>query len=206
MQDDGRRTIRVSLAFLPAPDPVGLRPKPRSLLASALSDLNGEGLADGALHPQELVHESCKPCTNCAAVPHEWRRACTNCVMLADQIRARSGPCGTRLRCDPRPQSPDAAAAHRNGVALIGVQLNHLPVAGTLAPDHAIDVDDMAAVDTHEALAVEPCLDLADRKRAEQLVAAIEDIGIVSIGVDGYHVLHRQEVRSAVALGLKMPR
>src|SRR5262249_26281227 len=159
MQDDGRRTIRVSLAFLPAPDPVGLRPKPRSLLASALSDLNGEGLADGALHPQELVHEFSKPCTNCAAVPHEWRRARTNCVMLADQIRARSGPRGTRLRCDPRLQSPQATAADGNGVVLIGIKLDHFPVAGALAPDHAIDVDDMAAEDAHEALAVEPLLD-----------------------------------------------
>ncbi len=63
----------------------------------------------------------------------------------------------------------------------------------------------MAAVDADEAAGVEPRLDDADGQRAEQLGLAVEDIGVMRIGVDGDDVLDRHEMDAAVALHRQLP-
>jgi hypothetical protein len=48
-----------------------LRPKPQALLTGALSDLDREDLADGALQLQEMMHEPLRGV-------HELPTCCTN--------------------------------------------------------------------------------------------------------------------------------
>src|SRR6202044_191492 len=75
---------------------------------------------------------------------------------------------------------------------------------GTLVADHPLDINDVAAMDAHEALLVEAGFDVADRQRAEPLVVAVEDGGVVRVGVDGDHVVDCDEMGAAVAFDGKM--
>ena len=52
---------------------------------------------------------------------------------------------------------------------------------------------------------VKPRFDIADGERAKQFVIAVEDIGVVRVGVDRDHLLDRQKMRLAVALDRQMP-
>ena len=48
-------------------------------------------------------------------------------------------------------------------------------------------------------------IDIADGKRAKQFVVAVEDIGVVRVGMDSDHLLHGEKVRFAIALDRQMP-
>ena len=52
---------------------------------------------------------------------------------------------------------------------------------------------------------VEPRFDIADGERAKQFVVAVEDIGVVRVGMDGDYLLDGKKVRFAVALDRQMP-
>src|SRR5262245_50055822 len=99
---------------------------------------------------------------------------------------------------EARLEPAQPAAAGRDGRA-VG-QLDRPAVAGALESDDAVEVDDVAAVHPREAGGIEPRLDLADGKRAKQLVAPVEDVGVVRIGVDRDDVVDRDVVRCAVPL------
>ena len=99
-----------------------------------------------------------------------------------------------RLSCPRRDSEPgQPAAADRHGVGLQGGQLDQAGIAHALQPDDAVDIDDMAAMDADEAVGVQPRLDDADGQRAEQLRLAVEDIGVVGVGVDGDDVVDRHD-------------
>src|SRR5271170_7076173 len=105
---------------------------------------------------------------------------------------------------DARFQPSDAAAAHRHRIVVRSVHLDQFIVAGTLIADHAVDIDDMTAMDADEAAFVEAGLDVADSERAKQFVAAVEDISVMRIGVDRDHVIDGNEMRRAIALDRQM--
>src|SRR5580692_7059150 len=105
---------------------------------------------------------------------------------------------------DPRFEPADPAPADRHRIILSGVHLDHFVVAGAPIADHPLDIDDVAAMDAHEAVLVQALLDVADRQGAEQLIAAVEDSGVMRIGVDGDDVVDGDEMGTAVALDGKM--
>ena len=59
-------------------------------------------------------------------------------------------------------------------------------------------------MNAQEAAAVEPRFDVADRERTEQLVVAIEDRGVMGVGMDRDDVVDGQELGAAVALDRQM--
>src|SRR6267154_1341592 len=85
-------------------------------------------------------------------------------------------------RCHPRLQQTDPAPADRDRWPAMHLDL--LVVAGTLVADDALDIDDMAAMNPDEPVVVEPRFDVPDGERAKQLVVAVEDVGVVRIGMD----------------------
>src|SRR5580700_4668173 len=68
----------------------------------------------------------------------------------------------TGQRGDPRFEPADPAPADRHRIILSGIHLDHFTVAGALVADHPLDIDDVAAMDAHEAVLVEALLDVAD--------------------------------------------
>src|SRR5215470_16157726 len=144
----------------------------------------------GAVRQQRARHDSCLQFTN-------GRRFCTKCVSEAD----RDPPVNSAmLRCErgfdlgdglggaggqgeARFQPGQAAATDRHGVGLQGGQFDDAGFARALQPDDAVDGHDVAAVDPYEPAAVEPRLHHADGQRAEQLRLAVENIGVVGVGV-----------------------
>src|SRR6267154_6876214 len=121
-----------------------------------------------------------------------------------DPLRRVPGDLG-HPGADTRLEPADPAAAHRHRVAVDGIELDQAAVAGPFQPDHALDFDDMAAVDADEACGIEPGLDVADRERAEQLRAAVEDISIMSIGMHRDDAFDRDVMGDAVPFHRKMP-
>src|SRR3984957_17293424 len=158
------------------------------------------------------MHETPGFCTNggelariaseCLTYWPRRRRLLSRCKMMAAAqpgIRIVAGQ-----RRDPRFEPADAAPADRHRVILPGVHLDHFVVAGSLVADHSLDIDDVAAMDAHEAVLVEAGFHIADGQRTEQLVVAVEDGGVMRVGVDGDHVVDGDEMRAAVALDGKM--
>jgi len=78
--------------------------------------------------------------------------------------------------------------------------LDQFVVAGTLVADDAVDIDDVAAMHPDKMTAVQPRFDVADGERAEQLVVAVEDGGVVRVGMHRDDLLNGQEMRAAIAL------
>ena len=67
-----------------------------------------------------------------------------------------------------------------------------------------VDVDDVTAVDANEPVLVEPRFHFPDRQRTKQLEGAVEDICVVSVGVNGDNVFNSDELRRAVPLDRQM--
>src|SRR6516164_10443366 len=62
----------------------------------------------------------------------------------------------------------------------------------------------MAAMDPKEPARIQALLDFADGERAEELAFAVEDGGVMGVGVDGDDRLHRQKMGGATLLDGKM--
>src|SRR5712671_8076986 len=107
-------------------------------------------------------------------------------------------------RGHPRLQQADPAPADRDRWP--AMHLDHLVVAGTLVADDALDIDDMAAMNPDEPVVVEPRFDVADGERAKQLVVAVEDVGVVRIGMDRDDVVHGDEMSGAVPFERQVAR
>src|SRR5262249_53034264 len=103
-----------------------------------------------------------------------------------------------------RLQPGNAAAAHRNHVIASGLHLDHVVVARSSIADDALEIHDVAAMDANEPAAVEPGFDVADPERTKQPVLAVENIGVVRVGVNRDDILDGKEVGAAVALDRKM--
>src|SRR5262249_53643499 len=116
--------------------------------------------------PQPPMHEPGEPSTNgrySARIASAMLPQMVGLRYLA-VLRFRARLLG-RLRHtggDAGFERTDPAAAHGHRVAVRAGQLDHAAVARTLEPDHPFDVDDMAAVDAHEAAGVEARLHVAD--------------------------------------------
>ena len=82
--------------------------------------------------------------------------------------------------------------------------LDQFVVAGTLVADDAVDIDDVAAMHPDKMTAVQPRFDVADGERAEQLVVAVEDGGVMRVGMHRDDLLDGQEMRAAIALDRQM--
>src|SRR5271156_2557637 len=152
------------------------------------------GAVDARIAEELLTQSRIKP---------ETEAGLLRCKMPAVQrrVRIRAGERG-----HPRPEPRDPAPADRHGIIVRGVHLDQFVVAGPLVADHAIDVDDVAAMNAHEAVFVEPRFDVADGERTKQLVVTVEDISVMRVGVNGDDILHRKEMRRAVALDRKVTR
>src|SRR5262249_54410405 len=100
------------------------------------------------------------------------------------------------LGADPRFQPANAAAADRNGVVIAGSHLHQFAIAVSSMTNHAVDVDDVAAVDANKAAFVEPRFDFTNSQGAKQFQGAVEYVSVVGIGVDGDHVFNGYEMRS----------
>jgi hypothetical protein len=74
------------------------------------------------------------------------------------------------LRADPRFQPGNAAAADRNRVVICSDHLDHFAVAASPIADHALDIDDVAAVDANDVVG---CDSIADSQRANSLVPLV---------------------------------
>ena len=107
-------------------------------------------------------------------------------------------------RVDPGLQPADAAAADGNGVVVAGSKLDHLAVAVSSMSNDPVDIDDVAAVNTNKPVLVEPRFHFADRQWTKQLEGAVEDICVVSVGVNGDNVFDRNELRRAIPLDRQM--
>ena len=107
-------------------------------------------------------------------------------------------------RVDPGLQPADAAAADGNGVVVAGRKLDYLAVAVSSMSNDPVDIDDVAAVNTNKPVLVEPRFHFADRQWTKQLEGAVEDIGVVSVGVNGDNVFDRNELRRAIRLDGQM--
>src|ERR1700722_6831349 len=99
---------------------------------------------------------------------------------------------------EPRLEPADSAAAHPHGRAVR--QLDRAAVAGALDADHPVEIDDVTAVHAGEAPGIEAGFDLADGERAEELVATVENVSVVRVGVDRHDVLDGHVLGDAVAL------
>src|SRR5208282_807974 len=117
----------------------------------------------------------------------------------------RKGGIDTRERGDPRFERADTAAADRYQIVIDAGHLDQFVVAGALVADDPLDVDDVAAVNTDKTAVVEPRFDVADRERAKQFVVAVENVGVMRVGVDRDHILHGEKMRAAVTLDRQMP-
>src|ERR1700730_13124517 len=80
------------------------------------------------------------------------------------------------FRVNPGLERAHAAARHRNRIAILRGELDQAAVSGPLQADHAVEVDDVAAVHADEAGGVEPRFDVADRQRTEQLRRSGENV------------------------------
>ena len=107
-------------------------------------------------------------------------------------------------RVDPGLQPADAAAADGNGVVVAGRKLDHLTVAVSSMSNDPVDIDDVAAVNANKPVLVEPRFHFADRQWTKELEGAVEDIGVVSVGVNGDNVFDRNELRRAIPLDRQM--
>ena len=67
-----------------------------------------------------------------------------------------------------------------------------------------VDIDDVAAVNANKPVLVEPRFHFADRQWTKQLEGTVEDIGVVSVGVNGDNVFDRNELRRAIPLDRQM--
>ena len=76
--------------------------------------------------------------------------------------------------------------------------LHELVVAGSLVAHDTVDIDDVAAVYTHKAAAVEPRFDFADGQRTKQLVAAIKHVGVVRISVNRDDLIDRYKMGATI--------
>src|SRR5262249_15634516 len=75
-----------------------------------------------------------------------------------------------------------------------------------LISDNPLDIDDVAAMDPHEAALVESRLHVADRQRTKQLVVAVEDVRVVRVGVDRDHLIDRDKMGTTVPLDREVDR
>jgi len=73
-------------------------------------------------------------------------------------------------------------------------------------PNDPIDIDDVAAVNANEPVLVEARFHFADRQWTKQLEGAVEDICVVSIGVNGDNVFDGNELRRTIPLDRQMLR
>src|SRR5215467_12508997 len=80
------------------------------------------------------------------------------------------------------------------------IHLDHLTVTRSPIPDNPLDIDDMAAMNANEPVAIKPLFNVADGQGTKELVRPIEDVGVVRIGVNGDHVLHGNEISAPVPL------
>src|SRR5579883_1747629 len=119
-----------------------------------------------------------------------------------DAVPAASGQArlDPRQSCDPGFERADTASAHGNGVTMNGRHLHQFVVPRALVADDPIEVDDVAAVNADKAVLVEPRFHVADGEWTEQLVVAIEDVGVMGVGVDRDHLVHGEKMRGPVAL------
>src|SRR5262245_53116993 len=146
-----------------------------------------------AVHQQRLVHERLVRARNAGA---SARTATGRLTYLTYRF--------ARYDTKPRAQPAKAAAADRDGVA-VG-EFDDAVIAGALQAHDAVDIDDVTAMHPDEAAPVEPRLHVADRQRAEKFGAAVKYISVVGIGMDGDHILHRNEMGGAVALDRQAAR
>ena len=73
------------------------------------------------------------------------------------------------------PQYPKPVVALVNGIAVAGgIELHQFAIPCAPGADHAVDIDDVAAMDAHEVALVEPRFDIADGERTEQLGGAVK--------------------------------
>src|ERR1700728_2431594 len=82
--------------------------------------------------------------------------------------------------------------------------LHQYVVAGSLVTDDAVEIDDVTTVNADETRLVEPRFDIADGQRTKELAVAVEDVGVMGVGVDRDDVLNRHELRAAFALNRQM--
>src|SRR5215472_1915811 len=126
------------------------------------------------------------------------------------RIFAGSGPRGLpgrgmrRLQPELGLQPVEAVAAVGNRVAPLTGKLDDAVVAGALQPGDVLQTDDMAAMDPEEPAGIQALLDFADGKRAEELASAVEDGGVMGIGVYRDDRLHGQEMGRSALLDGKM--
>src|SRR5215469_10000076 len=102
---------------------------------------------------------------------------CTNCVRASD-VSTGSGHRHVDASAEPGFEPAEPAAADRDRRAVR--QLDRAAVARSLEAEHP-----------DEAPGIEPRLYLPDGERAEELVTAVENMGVVRIGVDRDDVLDR---------------
>jgi len=81
-----------------------------------------------------------------------------------------------------------------------GSKLDHLAVAVSSMSNDPVDIDDVAAVNANKPVLVEPRFHFADRQWTKELEGAVEDIGVVSIGVNSDNVFDGNELRRTVSL------
>jgi hypothetical protein len=105
---------------------------------------------------------------------------------------------------DPGFQPAYSAAADWNGVVVGRCQLHQLAVAVPAMSDDPINVDDVTAVDANEPVLVEPRFHFADRQRTEQLQGAVEDVCVMSVGVNSDNIFNGDELRRAISLDRQM--
>src|SRR5262249_13148251 len=70
--------------------------------------------------------------------------------------------------------------------------------------DDPINVDDVTAVDANEPLLVESRFHFADRQRTEQLQGAVEDVCVMSVGMNSDNIFDGDELRRSISLDRQM--
>src|SRR5258707_1843457 len=150
MWGDNRQRNRGSWGILL---PGGLVPwrrprKARRGLAPSAICLELQQFAAARVDQQRLVHEPGERCTKCGA-----------CARTASGILTlRNGFAELEARLQP----PDAAAAHRDGIAVGSGQFDQPRVAGAPEADDAVDIDDVTAVHPDEPAGVRARLHAGD--------------------------------------------
>ena len=148
-------------------------------------------------------------CGALARVASTWLTQSPDCDAILSHRETLPLPHQSRIVTaqtrDARFQRTDAAAADRHEARRSAGHFDQLVVARAPVADDPSDIDDVAAMNADKMPVVEPRFDITDSERAKQFVVAVEDVGVVRVGVDGDYLLDGKKVRFAVALDRQMP-
>src|ERR1700752_4350647 len=101
----------------------------------------------------------------------------------------RLGYCIAELQAKPRLKQAESAAADRYAVTVCPSEFDHAVLAGAPKAGYAVDIDDRAAVNADEATPIQSRFDRSDGERAEPFGRAVENIGVMGVGMDRDNVV-----------------